>query len=63
MAFGWHADDGDAAMSDKLQSQIGCLSDAPADEALVLAAKNGDEYAFEELVKRHQKKILAVSMQ
>lgn len=49
-------------MSDKPQSQIGCLSDAPADEALVLAAKNGDEYAFEELVKRHQKKILAVSM-
>lgn len=31
-----------------------------ADEALVIAAKNGNEQAFEMLVKRHEQRILAV---
>lgn len=37
------------------------LSDPGAEEALVVAAKAGDERAFEILVKRHQAKILAVA--
>lgn len=39
------------------------LSRSPlaADQELVLSAKNGDEQAFESLVKRHQQKILAVA--
>jgi len=32
-----------------------------ADQELVISAKNGDEQAFESLVKRHQQKILAVA--
>jgi len=35
-------------------------SEPGADEALVVAAKAGDELAFENLVKRHQAKILAL---
>jgi DNA-directed RNA polymerase specialized sigma24 family protein len=36
---------------------------APADEdALVVAAKNGNERAFEILVKRHRRKILSVAL-
>jgi len=37
------------------------LSEPGADEALVVAAKAGDELAFENLVKRHQAKILALA--
>ena len=32
------------------------------EDALVAAAKNGDEHAFETLVKRHQRRILAVAV-
>ena len=37
------------------------LSEAGADEALVVAAKAGDEQAFEDLIKRHRPKILALA--
>lgn len=37
------------------------LSDPGADEALIVAARAGDEQAFENLVKRHQPKILALA--
>src|SRR5580704_1153670 len=40
-----------------------CSFGAPAgDEALVLAAKNGNEQAFEILVERHRRKLLAVAL-
>lgn len=38
------------------------LCDPRADDALVVAAKIGDELAFETLVKRHQKRIFAVAL-
>lgn len=37
------------------------LGDPGADEALIVAARAGDEQAFENLVKRHQPKILALA--
>lgn len=37
------------------------LSDPGADEALIVAARAGDEQAFENLVKRHRPRILAVA--
>lgn len=37
------------------------LSDPGADEALIVAARAGDEQAFEDLVKRHQPRILGVA--
>ena len=39
---------------------IACFRDAAADEALLAAAKKGDEQAFETLFKRHQQKVLRV---
>src|SRR6201988_1237369 len=39
---------------------IPCLTDPAADQSLVVAAKNGDEQAFETLFKRHRQKILRV---
>ena len=39
---------------------IPCLTDPAADQRLVVAAKNGDEQAFETLFKRHRQKILRV---
>ena len=39
---------------------IPCLTDPAADQMLVVAAKNGDEQAFETLFKRHRQKILRV---
>jgi RNA polymerase sigma-70 factor, ECF subfamily len=38
------------------------FSSPAGDEALVLAAKNGNEEAFEILVKRHRRKILSVAL-
>lgn len=43
-------------------SILGDARNAPAADAeLVVAAKNGDEHAFEMLVKRHEQKLLAVA--
>jgi RNA polymerase sigma-70 factor (ECF subfamily) len=39
---------------------IPCLTDPAAEQMLVVAAKNGDEQAFETLFKRHRQKILRV---
>jgi RNA polymerase sigma-70 factor (ECF subfamily) len=39
---------------------IACLADFAAEQMLVVAAKNGDEQAFETLFKRHRQKILRV---
>ena len=39
---------------------IACLTDPAAEQMLVVAAKNGDEQAFETLFKRHRQKILRV---
>ena len=37
-----------------------CTSDPAAEQTLVVAAKNGDEHAFEDLFKRHQRGIFAL---
>jgi len=47
-------------MNHKAEPTIACLTDAAAEQMLVVAAKNGDEQAFETLFKRHQQKILRV---
>jgi RNA polymerase sigma-70 factor (ECF subfamily) len=52
--------DREATMNDKAEPTIGCLSDPAAEQMLVVAAKNGDEQAFETLFKRHQQKVLRV---
>jgi len=39
-----------------------CLTDAAAEQMLVVAAKNGDEEAMETLFKRHRQKVLRVVM-
>jgi len=38
------------------------FSDPASDEALVAAAKNGDGNAFEALVRRHRRKLLALAL-
>jgi len=45
-------------MNAKAETTIACLSDPAAEQTLVVAAKNGDEQAFETLFKRHQQKVL-----
>jgi RNA polymerase sigma-70 factor, ECF subfamily len=47
-------------MNDQAESTIACLSDPAAEKRLVVAAKNGDEQAFETLFRRHQQKVLRV---
>jgi RNA polymerase sigma-70 factor (ECF subfamily) len=47
-------------MNHKAQPPIACLTDPAAEQMLVVAAKNGDEQAFETLFKRHRQKILRV---
>jgi len=47
-------------MKHKAESTIICVSDPAGERTLVVAAKNGDEQAFETLFKRHQRKTLAV---
>jgi RNA polymerase sigma-70 factor, ECF subfamily len=47
-------------MNHKAEPTIACLTDPAAEQALVVAAKNGDGQAFETLFKRHQQKILRV---
>jgi len=39
-----------------------CSTNAPAELMLVVAAKNGDEQAFEDLFKRHQRRIFALAL-
>jgi len=47
-------------VSDKAEPTIACLSDPAAERTLVVAAKNGDEQAFEALFERHQQKVLRI---
>src|SRR6201998_863377 len=42
------------------ESTIPCLTDPAVDQTLVVAAKNGDEQAFENLFNRHRQKIFRV---
>ena len=47
-------------MNYKTESSIACLRDPAGEQALVVAAKNGDEQAFETFFKRHQQQVLRV---
>ena len=47
-------------MNCEAERTIACLRDPAAEQTLVVAAKNGDEQAFETLFKRHQQKVLRV---
>jgi len=47
-------------MNHEAEPTIACLTDPAAEQMLVVAAKNGDEQAFEALFKRHRQKILRV---
>jgi RNA polymerase sigma-70 factor (ECF subfamily) len=47
-------------MKHKTEPTIACVSDPAGERTLVVAAKNGDECAFETLFKRYQRKTLAV---
>ena len=47
-------------MRQKAEPTVACLTDPAAEQMLVVAAKNGDEQAFETLFKRHRQKILRV---
>jgi len=49
-------------MNRNAEPTIACLTDPAAEQMLVVAAKNGDEQAFETLFKRHRQKILRVVM-
>ena len=47
---------------DKPEAALSSFRALAGDEALVLAAKNGNEQAFENLVERHRRKIFAVAL-
>jgi RNA polymerase sigma-70 factor (ECF subfamily) len=47
-------------MNHNAQPAIACPTDPAAEQMLVVAAKNGDEQAFETLFKRHRQKVLWV---
>jgi RNA polymerase sigma-70 factor, ECF subfamily len=49
-------------MKQKAEPGIACLREPTAEHVLVVAAKNGDEQAFETLFKRHQQRVLRVVM-
>ena len=49
-------------MKHKAEPTIACVSDPAGERTLVLAAKNGDEQAFETLFKRYQRKTFAVGL-
>jgi RNA polymerase sigma-70 factor, ECF subfamily len=49
-------------MSHNAEPTMACLTDAAPEQMVVVAAKNGDEQAFETLFKRHRQKILRVVM-
>ena len=44
------------------EAKITFFCDTPTDEALVVAAKNGNDHAFEMLVHRYQERILTVAL-
>jgi len=48
------------AMKHKAEPTIACVSNPAGERTLVVAAKNGDEQAFETLFKRYQRKTFAV---
>jgi RNA polymerase sigma-70 factor (ECF subfamily) len=48
------------AMNHNAQPAIACPTDPAVEQMLVVAAKNGDEQAFETLFKRHRQKVLRV---
>jgi RNA polymerase sigma-70 factor (ECF subfamily) len=47
-------------MKHRAEPTIACVSDPAGERTLVVAAKNGDEQAFETLFKRYQRKTFAV---
>src|ERR1700745_505353 len=47
-------------MKHKAVPAIACVSDPAGERTLVVAARNGDEQAFEALFKRYQRKTFAV---
>jgi len=47
-------------MKHKAEPTIACVSGPAGERTLVVAAKNGDEQAFETLFKRYQQRILAI---
>ena len=47
-------------MNHNAEPTIVCLTDPAAEQMLVVAARNGDEQAFETLFKRHRQKIFRV---
>jgi RNA polymerase sigma-70 factor (ECF subfamily) len=47
-------------MNHKAEPTIACVSDPAGERTLVVAAKNGDEQAFETLFKRYERKTLAI---
>ena len=47
-------------MKHKAEPTIACVSDPAGERTLVVAARNGDEQAFETLFKRYQRKTFAV---
>lgn len=47
-------------MKYKVEPTIACVSDTASERTLVVAAKNGDEQAFETLFKRYRRKTFAV---
>jgi hypothetical protein len=47
---------------DEPEATIGSFSDSGPEESLVTAAKNGNQEAFEILIRRHRRRILAVAM-
>jgi RNA polymerase sigma-70 factor, ECF subfamily len=49
-------------MSSRPEATTAFSSGRATEAALVAAAKNGDEHAFETLVKRHQRRILAIAV-
>jgi len=47
-------------MNHNAEPTFACLTDPAAEQILVVAAKNGDQQAFETLFKRHRQKILGI---
>jgi RNA polymerase sigma-70 factor, ECF subfamily len=47
-------------MNHKAEPTIACMSDPAGERTLVVAAKNGDEQAFETLFKRYERRTFAV---
>src|ERR1700722_7141907 len=47
-------------MNHNAEPTFACLTDPAAEQMLVVAAKNGDQQAFETLFKRHRQKILGI---